>query len=241
MRNGIVAGTLFVALSITTAALAAPQVGVPQDLLQNQAADGEIAGWKSFHESPGARTLEVWKLNPDGVLVCRGTRRGYLFTEKDYADFELTFEWRWPPQGKPGNGGVLIRKTGDDKIWPKSLEIQLNAGRAGDFWAIGGFAASGPADRTKKMDHAQFGKLTHIAIVESVEKPAGEWNQGVITARGGTVTVKMNGKEVNQAIDCEIAAGKILLTAEGNEIHFRNVRLTPLLSRPDKLRITSPY
>ena len=44
----------------------------------------------------------------------------------------------------------------------------------------------------------------------------------------GTITVKVNGKQLNQAIDCDSQAGKIGLQSEGGEIHFRTVRLTPL-------------
>jgi hypothetical protein len=93
------------------------------NLLTRQGADGEIAGWKSFHEQPGTKTGDVWKLGADGVLTCRGEPKGYLYTEQDHQDFTFTFEWRWPPGGKAGNGGVLLRTTGENKIWPKCLEV----------------------------------------------------------------------------------------------------------------------
>ena len=142
---------------------AAPLSAAPAiELLTRQSGDGEIEGWKSYHEQPGTKTGEVWKLGGDGVLVCRGQPLGYLHTAKEYRDFTLTFEWRWPPGGKPGNGGVLLRTTGEHKVWPRSLEVQLNAGQAGDFWAIGGFPLSGPAERTKSTDHEKFGRLTHV-------------------------------------------------------------------------------
>ena len=217
----LLAAILGLAFAATTLS-AAPAT----NLLTRQGADGEIEGWKSFHEQPGATTGDVWKLGADGVLTCRGEPKGYLYTEQDHQDFTLTFEWRWPPGGKAGNGGVLLRTTGKNKIWPKCLEVQLNADQAGDFWAIGGFALSGASERTTSMDHEKFGRLTNVKKLAAIEKPVGEWNTGEVTLIGGHVTVRMNGKLVNQASGCELAPGKILLTAEGQEIQFRNVRLS---------------
>lgn len=45
---------------------------------------------------------------------------------------------------------------------------------------------------------------------------------------GGTITVKVNGHEINKCYDASPAAGKILLQSEGFEMDFRNVELRPL-------------
>jgi hypothetical protein len=45
------------------------------------------------------------------------------------------------------------------------------------------------------------------------------------------VTLEINGQEVNRATGCDVVPGKICLTAEGDEIHFRNVRLSPIKRR----------
>ena len=60
------------------------------------------------------------------------------------------------------------------------------------------------------------------------EKPAGEWNKYEITAQGGTITVKVNGKLLNEATGCDVRAGQIGLQSEGGVIHFRNITLVPL-------------
>jgi hypothetical protein len=188
------------------------------------ATTGALPGWKFFAETPGAKPGDVWKLEPDGVLRCRGTPKGYLATQKDYTDFTLRLEWRWP-LGKPGSGGVLVRKTGPDKIWPKSLEAQINAGQAGDFWGLDGYRLTGPAGRSKRLTHPQFGQLTNVAKAAAMEKPAGEWNRYEIVARGDAVTLAINGREVNRATGCDAVPGKICLTAEGDEYYFRNVQI----------------
>lgn len=200
----------------------------PIDLLSGQDAAGELAGWTSFHQKSGTKTGDVWQLNDDGVLVCKGTPLGYIRTEKDYADFKLTLQWRVPADAAPHKGGVLLRTSGKNKIWPKCLEAQINSPDAGDFWGLDGYAFKGPAGRWMQLDHPQFGKLTNLKKRAAVEKPLGQWNDYVIEARGDVVTLTINGQQVNRATGCEAVAGPICLTAEGNEIHFRNIELTPL-------------
>jgi hypothetical protein len=197
-------------------------------LLERQQADGELPGWKSFSETADTKTSDVWKLDADGVLVCRGTPKGYLATIKEYQDFVLKVQWRWPPQGKAGNGGVLVRITGPDKIWPRSLEAQINAGQAGDFWGLAGYSLTGPADRSKEVVHPQFGRLKNVKKAAAMEKPTGQWNSYEIVVKGDTATLSINGQQVNAATGCDVVRGRLCLTAEGDEIHYRNVELTPL-------------
>ncbi len=193
------------------------------DLLDPPPGSSDSA-WKSFSEDPDTKLEDVWSME-DGVLVCKGTPKGYLYTVKDYADFVLRLEWRWPPGKQPGKGGVLLRMTGKHKIWPTCLEAQINVNDAGDFWGLGGYSLSGPGDRSKSLEHPQLGKLTNVKKAQGAERPPGQWNQYEIVADGGTVTLTINGKQVNRATGCDTTPGKILLTSEGDEIHFRNVRL----------------
>ena len=137
-----------------------------------------------------------------------------------------------PPGKKPGNGGVLIRTSGKHKIWPKSLEAQLNAGSEGDFWGLDGYGLSGPTERLNVVPTSPFGKLTNVKRGKDAVKPPGEWNEYEVIAEGPTVTLKINGQVVNQATRCDVTSGPICLTAEGDEIHFRDVRLTPIAAKP---------
>lgn len=182
--------------------------------------------WTAFSEDDGVKLEDVWTISPESI-VCAGTPRGYLRTNEAFTDFALELEWRWP-KDQPGKGGVLIRTTGRDKIWPKSLEAQINAGDAGDFWGLDGYQLSGPKERMKTVETEQFGQLTNLKKTEACEREAGEWNHYEIVARGGTVTLKINGRVVNTTTSCDVVAGKICLTAEGSEIDFRNVKITVL-------------
>lgn len=196
-----------------------------ESLLTTQGEDGELAGWKCFLEGAGTPAGAVWRLEGDGLLVCKGTPNGYLYTGKSYADFVLALEWRWPPGGKAGKGGVLIRMSGENQIWPCSLEAQLNAGAAGDFWALGGFDIGGPQERVKVVPHPRFGLLKNLPRLRGTEKPVGEWNAMEVLAKGGVVIIRLNGEEVNRTEAAASTPGPILLTSEGTEIQFRNIRI----------------
>jgi len=191
-----------------------------------QSAD-DTSNMKAFSEDANVGLSDVWNIQ-NGLIVCRGTPRGYLRTQRNYKNFVLTLQWQRPEGKKPGKGGVLIRMTGKDMIWPKSLEAQLNAGGVGDFWGLGGFHLTGPAERLKSVQHPTLGTLTNVTKLKDVEKPVGAWNEYRIVADGDVVTLFINSQQVNRATGCDIVAGKILLTSEGDEIHFRNVRLQPL-------------
>jgi hypothetical protein len=209
----------------TLAAAEGDRPGSEIDLLAAPAGAGDLAAWKYFGEDPQSKRGDVWQLK-EGVLICKGSPRGYLYTAQSYTDFVLKLQWRIPAAAKPHCGGVLVRMSGPNKIWPKSLEAQINHPDAGDFWGLDGYRLDGPAARKKTLEHKQFGALTNLKKAEEAERPLGQWNQYEIVAVGGTVTLKINGREVNQATGCDVAAGPICLTAEGNEIHFRNVKLT---------------
>lgn len=177
-----------------------------------------------YSADPQVKKQGVWRMEND-VLICGGKPLGYIYTRTNYRDFTLKLEWRWP-EGKPGKGGVLIRMTGEHKVWPRSLEAQINAGEAGDFWGLAGYELTGPDDRTVSIEHERFGKLTNVKRIKDLEKPAGQWNNYEIVAEGEMVTLFINGEQVNSATGCDLDAGRICLTSEGSEIHFRNIILT---------------
>ncbi len=179
----------------------------------------DLTGWQGFL-GDGSDPKTVWSVAEGGVLVCKGTPVGYIQTEAEYKDYVLELEWRWDPAVTEGrNSGVLLRKIGPDKVWPKALEAQLQDGSAGDFWTIDEFAAKTAPERTNGRNT----KKTHAN-----EKPAGEWNRYRITVDHGAVTLEVNGEVLNQASECLDVPGRIALQSEGAPIQFRNIRLTPL-------------
>ena len=222
-------------ISLWSSSFGADRLGKEVDMFFPPPASSEIVNWKSYSEDPDAKFNDVWtvvKVNPakaaDNLVICKGSPKGYIYTARDYTNFVLKLQWRWPPGKKPGNGGVLVRMTGKHKIWPKSLEAQINVGDAGDFWGLDGYKFCGPSERTKSLHHDQFGDLINLKKIKAAEKPPGEWNQYEITVNGPMVTLVINGRPINKATGCDVTPGSICLTAEGDEIHFRNVRLRPI-------------
>jgi hypothetical protein len=194
------------------------------DLLRDRTGKASLSRWACFHD-PAVKSCEaVWRLE-HGVLRCKGLPKGYLYTKRGYKDLELKLEWRWPPGSKPGHGGVLLRVSGEHKVWPRSLEVQLNAGSEGDLIGLNGYRLGGPAGRTRVVAHKQFGRLTFVKRSTVAVKEPGQWNVLEVRLQGPDVVVRMNGKEVNRASGCESVAGPIVLTAEGEPIEFRRIEL----------------
>jgi putative membrane-bound dehydrogenase-like protein len=182
--------------------------------------DGKtLTGWTFFLEDPKARMEDVWSVK-DGVLHCKGRPIGYLRTTEDFTSFVLTVEWRFDPALGAGNSGVLLRMTGADKVWPRSVEAQLNSGDAGDIWNID--------EVPMQIDPARTEGRRTVKLAPSSEKPLGEWNRYVITLDGGELTLEVNGVKQNEAHWVDELPGKILLQSEGAPIEFRKIEIVPI-------------
>ncbi len=215
-----------VGLSIAASLLIVPVIGaetaavvVPKEktMLWN---DTDFVGWKRFLPDASQNVDDTWSI-ADGVLRCMGRPVGYMRTETSYADYHLHVEWRWP--AAPGNNGVLVHMSGQDVVWPRSLECQLASGSAGDFWVIGGF---------EHAEHAKGGQRVQgrrvVKLHDSSERPLGEWNQYDILCKDDWVVVLVNGVLQNVATQCSDKSGKICLQSEGAPIEYRNVWIEPL-------------
>lgn len=180
----------------------------------------DFTGWKLFVGNPEHNVTKTWSVG-DGVIRCEGKPSGYMRTEKDYANYLLHVEWRWP--GKGGNNGALVHMSGPDRVWPKSLECQLYSQNAGDFWVIGG---------VETKEHAKGGSRVRgrrtIKLKDSSEKPLGEWNTYDIICKDDWVVVLVNGVLQNVATGCSVKSGKICLQSEGMPIEYRNIYVEPL-------------
>jgi hypothetical protein len=184
----------------------------------------DLTDWAYHLDKPDVQMEDVWSAK-DGVLRCKGQPVGYLLTKKnDFENYVLELEWRWPEKG--GNNGVLVHvtKPGALGVWPKSLEVQLGSGDAGDFWVIGTtMELEKPEGRIKDR--------RHINLSDGDEKPLGKWNKMEITCSGDEVLVRVNGKLVNHAKKVSQTKGAIALQSEGTPIEFRNIKLTPLKNK----------
>lgn len=177
-------------------------------------ADGKVADWK-----------QTWSVT-DGYIRCLGKPNGYIVTDKAFGDYVLKVKWRFPPDSKGGNSGVLLHVQ-DEKYWPTSVEAQLLSGRAGDIWLIYPPDCKLDVDKARQ-DPKQERHYFRIETKDPVEKKFGEWNDYEITCQGGDITLVVNGIKVNEGKKGNLTKGRIALQSEGTEVHFKDVMIKPM-------------
>lgn len=217
-------GRLARTFALAGLALAACTPAMAQDSAKPLFNGKDLTGWKAVTDAKGVDATRTWSV-ADGVLKCSGQPVGYLITDKaDFHDYTLSLEWRWPEGGKGGNNGVLVHATtpGVLGVWPRSMEVQLGAGDAGDFWSIPEAVTITVPDQAKRQQGRR-----HLNLTDGTEKPLGQWNTMQITCKGDTIRVVVNGVLVNEGTHCTETKGAIALQSEGAPIEFRNIRIEP--------------
>lgn len=169
----------------------------------------------------------------DGMLVSLGTPGGHLITDAAYENYRLEVEYRFA--GKPGNCGALVHASTPRALYgmfPKSVEVQMMHKNAGDFWCICQDITV-PDMEKRRGPKENWGvdgdKQRRIPnLTNRSENKVGEWNRMIIECLGDKVKVWVNDDLVNYGFDCEASKGQIALQAEGSEVEFRKVLLTPI-------------
>lgn len=194
----------------------------------------DLTGWHAdvpeMDTNANAKTPFVFR---NGMLVSLGTPGGHLITDKIYKNYRLKVEYRFA--AKPGNCGVLVHSSTPRALYqmfPKSLEVQMEHGNAGDFWCIVE-DISVPNMEARRGPKTEWGgtegKRRNIKnLVDKSEKPVGEWNSMMIECLNDSVKVWVNGTLENFGYNCTASEGQIALQAEGSEVEFRKVELTPI-------------
>jgi hypothetical protein len=169
----------------------------------------------------------------DGMLVSLGKPAGHLLTDKEYSNYRLEVEYRFA--GKPGNCGVLVHASklrNLYKMYPKSIEVQMNHQHAGDFWCIVENIEVPDMEKRrgpKKNWGITEGKARRILnLTDGSEKPVGGWNAMTIECKGDEVCVWVNGDLVNHGFACTAQKGKLSIQAEGSEVEFRKLDINSL-------------
>lgn len=182
--------------------------------------DGKsLAGWIGGEDS--------YKIE-DGRLISLPEGRTNIYTEKEYDNFVLRFEFKLEPGA---NNGVGLRAPlGGDAAY-KGMESQILDDGHEMYKDIKPYQAHGSI---YGIIPAKRGHL----------KPTGEWNEEEITLDGRHVTVKLNGHVIvdgdldeaskNGTIDgndhpgLKRDTGHIGFLGHGAHIEFRKIRLKPL-------------
>ena len=202
-------------------------------LLPNLALMGSETGFVSLFDG---QSLNGWvlvkRVGPgyvikDGNLVCPADGGGNLFTQKEYSNFVLRFEFR---TDVGGNNGVGIRAPLRGDAAYVGMEVQILDDTASVYKG--------------KLRPAQYhGSIYDVCPARlGFLKKAGEWNEEEITADGRRVIVKLNGTII---VDANLDAikdpetlkkhpgvarprGHIGFLGHDTQVEFRNIRLNEL-------------
>ncbi|MFY7953972.1 MAG: 3-keto-disaccharide hydrolase [Armatimonadaceae bacterium] len=178
-------------------------------------------------------TLNGWKLiNPsgrgyiveNGELVCPADGGGNLFTEKEYSDFILKFEFKL---SAGGNNGVGLRAPLSGDAAYVGMESQVLDDEAPQY--------------KDKLEPGQYhGSIYKVLPAKRGSlKPAGEWNREEIHVVGRKVKVILNGKvivdgDLNSVTDAKTLAehpgilrgsGHIGFLGHGTDVRFRKIEV----------------
>jgi Domain of Unknown Function (DUF1080) len=195
----------------------------------------DFTGWhKDVPDMDKDSSLRTPFIIRNGLMVSLGgDPQGHLITDASYENYRLDVEYRFA--GKAGNCGVLVHASTPRALYemfPKSIEVQMQNQDAGDFWCIAA-DISVPDMEKRRGPKEKWGVMEDkerriINLTDGSEKPLGEWNSMKIECLGNAIKVWVNGTLVNYGTDATVSKGQIALQAEGSEVEFRKVDLTPI-------------
>jgi hypothetical protein len=167
-----------------------------------------LKGWK-------VHGTEKWYVE-NGELICESgpdKQYGYLASEKDYKDFELTVEFK---QESNGNSGVFFHSTIEGtKITGWQAEVAPKGHSTGGIYE-------------------SYGRGWLIKPASSLEDvKEGEWNTLTVKMKGDVVETFLNGTKMVTLQDEKIGAatGKIALQIHdggGVKVRWRKVEIKKL-------------
>jgi len=220
--------------------------------IQEIAPPANVEGVKAagFTQIFNEKSLFGWKHDPkatnwavvDGILKHDGKPAEIkdLWTEKEYGDFTMVFDWRWTGRGQKKAQPVVLpdgnNKIGDDgkpvtdEIEEMDSGIYLRGSTKAQVnlwnWKIGSGEVYGYRTDMKLPGEIRAGVTPKL----NWDKPQGDWNRMMITLKGDRLTVNMNGKVVieNAQLPDVPAKGPIGLQHHGQAIEFANIWIKEL-------------
>jgi hypothetical protein len=180
---------------------------------------------------------------------------GYIARPETFKNYRLRFEYRWgskrfkPRHASKRDSGLLYHVVGKDKVWPRSVEFQVQEGDTGDFWLLDGATATTTVtttttDTPKYQEGgepftSQPGSFVRLAKSGTYDYKSG-WNQVEVIVTENEAVHIVNGQVNNQARDfmqpdpdnpdkmIPLNAGRIAFQAEGAEVFYRDIKIKPL-------------
>jgi len=163
----------------------------------------------------------------EGKIVCPADGGGNLFTEKEYSNFILRFEFRLE---EASNNGIGIRAPYEGDAAYKGMEIQI-------------LDHDAPVYRGKLRPAQYHGSIYDVVPAKTgYLKKTGEWNAEEIVADGRHIKVTLNGTVIVDANLDDVkdpavlakhpglarTTGHIGLLGHHSRVEFRNMRVKEL-------------
>jgi hypothetical protein len=163
----------------------------------------------------------------NGMIVCPADGGGNLFTEKEYSNFILRFEFRLE---EASNNGIGIRAPYEGDAAYKGMEIQI-------------LDHDAPVYRGKLKPAQYHGSIYDVVAAKTgYLKKTGEWNYEEIVADGRHIKVTLNGTVIVDANLDDVtdpavlkkhpglarATGHLGLLGHHSRVEFRNMRVREL-------------
>ena len=170
----------------------------------------------------------------DGMIICDPDRggggHGNLYTEKEYADFVVRFEFQLTPAA---NNGLGIRTPLEGDAAYVGMELQI---------------LDNEAEVYKDLHPYQYHGSVYgvIPAKRGYLKPVGEWNYEEVIAKGNRITITLNGTVILDG-DIAEASNNFTATMDGKQhpglpnkqghigflghdswVAFRNIRIKEL-------------
>ncbi|GHT13288.1 glycosyl hydrolase [Bacteroidia bacterium] len=149
--------------------------------------DGKsMAGWRQCNQTEMAKNWiiedEAMKVQA-GSVPGRGAEGDILYAPKKYGNFSLSIDWKIAKEGNSGIFYNIVEYPGRP-IYIAAPEVQVL-----DNWNAGD---------NRLSNHLSGSLYDMLPALPSNAKPAGEWNNIVITVDHGKVTHVQNGELVCQ-------------------------------------------
>ena len=156
------------------------------EILREQSGEGfvslfngnDLTGWQGAVEN-----YEV----VDGAIRCKAGHGGNLFTEEEYADYQVRLQFKLPPGG---NNGLAIRYPGEgNPAYDGMCELQVLDTEHEKYGGLDPRQAHG----------SPYGM---VPAARGYLRPTGEWNFQLVTVQGSRIRVELNGTVI---VDADLA------------------------------------
>ena len=159
----------------------------------------------------------------DGTIVCDPEKGGNLFTEHEYGDFVLRFEFKLTPGA---NNGLAIRAPLEGNPAYAGMELQILDNSAAEYTELQPYQYHGSV----------YGVLP---AMRGYLRILGEWNVQEVICRGSHIIVRLNGftivnvdlATIEQPMDgqdhpgLKRKSGHIGFMGHGHRVQFRNLMI----------------